>query len=181
MNNYHTFIIKIMSNCKDSNVDTKNKNIKSYLNDEMFNDHEEIDDVDYQGSNIEEHNFEDYVVTEDEIETNHREFFNVFLCYFKQINRRERNENMFSHIKHDEQYDFNTNKCIETFYEHIELYNKSNDTSKDILNLTSDGLLSYVLNINDKPLYTCNFLIPIIVYVSDLDWYNVNWSIWINS
>jgi hypothetical protein len=105
---------------------------------------------------------------------------NVFMTYFKRLYMRKKNETMFENIdasKVDE-----TNKCLEVFYEHMEIYNKSEYDDKDDLyeahsiNM-GDFEELYILNIDDKPELVCRHLIPILMYLSSIEWSEINWTI----
>lgn len=110
---------------------------------------------------------------------------NIFLCYFKQLYSREQKETMFDHI--DYKQENSTNRCMESMYEEILKFNISKDDDKDILYNPNDSSIEnididkcdelYSLYIKDEPKHVCKYLMPLVKYISTLNWASIEWAI----
>lgn len=149
----------------------------------IYCDPEQDSDSD-QDPDQEKININDYKFAEEENEFNsYVALLNIYTCYFKQLFRRQQDETMFDHL--DEKKD-STNKCMECLYDEIYKYNKSDEPDKnELYDLNEDNNLledfqskgSYVLYLNNTPLYVCKYLLPLLQYLTTIDWPNSNWSI----
>lgn len=108
-------------------------------------------------------------------------FLNVFLCYYKKLFNKEQNTSMFHDI--DNSHINSTNRCMELLYEEIYKFKSTDD--ENLLSLYEpDGIdineckELYVLTIDNKYNKVCQYILPLIKYVSDMDnWQDINWSI----
>jgi hypothetical protein len=110
------------------------------------------------------------------------DFVNVFLCYFKNLFQKNPEYNMFNDINFDD--DTSTNRCMEFMC--AELYKfkqlqQEDETINDIydpdtINIDATDEL-YVLEIDNKQHKVSRSLIPILKYVSGLDWTEIIWSV----
>lgn len=107
-------------------------------------------------------------------------FMNVFLCYYKQMFDKSKEVNMFSDVDYDN--DASTNRCMEMLYDEMFKYQNCEDEEALTILDPSDVNINkckelYVLVINNKQEKACQMLLPLIKYVSTLDWMNIDWSI----
>ncbi len=111
------------------------------------------------------------------------QFLNVFMCYYKHLFNKDNNTNMF----HDVDYglDNSTNRCMEFLYTEMHKYEEHEDNGRDdqitiyepcSVNLDEQDEL-YVLMVDNKQNKMCHTLLPLIKYVSTLDWSNMIWRI----
>lgn len=111
-------------------------------------------------------------------EDNYVNLLNVYLTYYKTLFNKNKSESLLDDINHDKIN--STNRGIEFLYGEMAKMKEDND--KDIIYKPGELKLEeceelYVLLIDNKQVYTCQLLLPLISYVSTLDWININWSI----
>ena len=83
-----------------------------------------------------------------------------------------------------------TNLCIETFYEHLLEYktlcqeHRNDNNQIELLDPKKiniedyEGIYNlYQLNIEDDTMYCCQSIIPLIQYLAELEWNNIDWTI----
>lgn len=135
---------------------------------EIDDDDQDIDVNDYE---IEEGGYDDFI-----------NLLNIYTCYFKQLFDKTQHENIFNGIDYEKSD--STNRCMEFLYEEIFKYNSSDDPNKDVLYGPDDNEIKleeckelYTLCIDDVPSLICKFLLPILKYLSNSDWLNINWYI----
>lgn len=157
--------------------------------DDIMNRILETNKEDYLEGNIVEEmedgpiNLEDYVLAEEEVEFGkYVNLLNIFNCYFKKLFERKESEHLFGNIN-PEQADA-TNKSLEFLYEEIFKFNNSLEEDKDILYDPDDDNLDinsckelYILCIDHAPVYVCKFLLPILQYLGEEDWLEMEWNI----
>lgn len=112
------------------------------------------------------------------------DMLNVFICYFKKFHNKQEKTNMFETIDYDN--DDSTNKCMEFLYEEMSKFNnyKDQDQDKDVLFDPNTNEIDikdvkelYMLMIDNKETLISKLLLPMIKYVSTIDWINTNWII----
>ena len=116
-------------------------------------------------------------------ETDEFEFMNVFLCYYKQLFHTDPKENMFSNIEYYKE--ISTSRSMEFLYSEMTKYkNFASIEDEEKIVLYEPGELNidecfelYLLMIDDKEVFVCQTLLPLIKYVATLDWLNIKWSI----
>ena len=151
-----------MNNNMDN--DMNNDNIQ-YINDDQ--NHDDYDDCDDN----------DKIYDENGID-----LLNIFLCYYRQLFQKNC-VNMFTGIDYDK--GGSTNRCMELLYEHVQKYKeaeKSNNIEKielfNVEDLDIDKCEElYQLNIDNKPKKISQLLLPIMLYLTTIDWTTINWSI----
>lgn len=110
-------------------------------------------------------------------------FFNVFMCYYKNLFGKEKNINMFHDIDYSK--DNSTNRCMEFFYSELHKYqeHENNGREEEITIYEPDSVdldkcdELYVLMIDNEQNKMCQTLLPLIKYVSTLDWLTMTWRI----
>jgi hypothetical protein len=107
---------------------------------------------------------------------------NVFICYYKQLYQVKQENHMFDGI--DSEKEDSTNRCIELMYEEIHKFQKSTDDDKDILFDPDDNTVNidlcielYVLYVDGNVKYVSKYMLPLLRYISDLDWATIEWSV----
>lgn len=120
---------------------------------------------------------------EDEVldlsETYELEYINILTAYYNKLVGKK--ENIFSDIDYDHLN--STNRCMEYIYNHVLKFNECVDEDKkdlvhykDICNIEEFENF-FILSINDVNLYGCELLLPLIMYLSTVDWENLIWDI----
>lgn len=153
--------------------DIMNKIIETNKEDDVFD--EENKDIPF--------NIDDYKLADEEIEFGkHINLLNIFTCYYKKLFERKEHEHMFEGT--NPEIRDSTNRCIEFLYEEIFKFNKSDEEDKDVLYEPDDDNLDinkckelYILCIDNSPVLVCKFLLPILQYLGEQDWLNIEWSI----
>lgn len=128
-------------------------------------------------------NLEDYILADEEIEFGkHINLLNIFNCYFKKLFEKKESDHLFGGIDIDK--DDSTNKSLEFLYEEIFKFNKSIEEDKDILYDPDDDNLDinkckelYILCIDHAPVYVCKLLLPLLQYLGEQDWLEMEWNI----
>jgi hypothetical protein len=110
------------------------------------------------------------------METNYTDILNVFIKYYNTINGTS--NNLFSNIGTYE----DTNDMMEELFDHVSMFNESDEETKKLYNLSSIILDEYDhlygLKIDEKIICVCELLFPILVYVvREIDWTQVPWKI----
>ena len=131
----------------------------------------------------EEININDYIVAEEDIEYGtYVSLLNIFTCYFKQLFRRKQDETIFDHVDYDRKN--STNKCMEFLYDEINKFNDSKEEDKATLYSPDDPSVDinncnelYSLYIKNEPKYVCKYLLPIVQYLTTIEWHTVTWAI----
>ena len=110
------------------------------------------------------------------------DLLNVFTCYYKQLYQLKQEAYMFEGI--DSEKKDSTNRCVELLYEEIYKFQISTNEDKDVLYSPDDESINYdnsieifVLYVSGEPIYATQFMLPLLRYVSELDWINLEWSI----
>ena len=148
-------------------------NIINDINNNTFDDDNDLLDIDIN----------DYKITDDEDDyIKYVNLLNVYNCYFKQVHEKKKESTLFDDIDYEK--DEATNKCMEFLYEEIIKFNKSIEEDKDLLYNPNDPEVDiniwkemYVLYIESEQKYTCKYILPLLQFVSTLDWTNLIWNI----
>ena len=149
--------------------------VNSDINDILNNDDDYIID-----ENID---INEYIPANDELEyTKFVDILNIFNCYYKQLNEKNQESTLFDNIDFDKQD--STNKCLEFLYDEMNKFNKSHEQDKDILYEPHDKEVDiekwkemYVLYIESNPKYVCKYLLPLLQYLVEKEWFQINWNI----
>lgn len=148
---------------------------------------------DYFNNNVQEQEQEEKQESDSEFDINDYEvpieeskeqgqvaLLNIFLIYYRQLFNKESPISMFDEI--DPEIDDSTNRCLELFYEEIMKLKEEPDENN--LNLYDPKELNidecselYGMYIDNKLMKVCKYVIPIIEYLSTVDWLTINWSI----
>lgn len=157
-----------------------NNNFKT-INEILVNTQVDADDeIEENEENI---NIDDYIQDPEEKDfVKLTDLLNIYNCYFKQLHQRKQEGTLFDDINYDNEY--STNKCLEFLYEELFKYNKSNEDDKDILYQPIDKEIDiekwqemYGLYIDNEQQYICKFMLPLLHYLTTLNWSKINWSI----
>jgi len=104
---------------------------------------------------------------------------NIALTYFKQLSMKPRNTNMFYNIDYED--DSSTNHVMEFLC--TEMYKYGQVFYSDKIKLFEPGQLDiekcdelYQLNLRKKKIQSQR-LLSLFIYLSKLDWLNIEWSI----
>lgn len=119
---------------------------------------------------------EEYEVKMDEFDSFN--LLNVYLYYFKQLFQKNNSQNMFDEINCDEPN--STNRCLEFLYDEIRKCNENVDKTaiSEECNFNIDECDElYLLKINGESDKYCQYLLPLLKIVAEIDWTNVEWSI----
>lgn len=107
---------------------------------------------------------------------------NIYLVYFKKLFNKKESYKLFEDIKDED--DENTNRCMELLYEDMLKFNSSDVQDKDLLYYPDDEDLNidlceelYTLQIDNKPVFSCKFLLPLVRYLAEKEWTSINWLI----
>lgn len=130
-----------------------------------------------------EFDIKDFKLADEEIEfSKYMNLINIFNCYFKKLFERKESDHMFEGINLEDSD--STNRCLEFLYEEVFKFNNSNDEDKDTLYDPDDDQLDinkcnelYILCIDHSPVYVCKFLLPLLQYLGEQDWLEIDWSI----
>jgi len=111
----------------------------------------------------------------------YNDFINVFLSYYKKLFNKKENATGFDGINFSK--DNSTNKWMELFMEHIQKYKNANGNLATIYPMSTteidinDCEELYLLDIDNEDKKICKLLIPLIKYLADKDWTNLQWTI----
>lgn len=110
------------------------------------------------------------------------DLFNVFTCYYKQLYQVKQEASMLDGTDADK--NDSTNRCIELFYEEIHKFRISDDPNKDVVYSPDDEDIDYdnsneifVVHMNSEPTYATKYMLPLLRYISELNWLEIDWSI----
>jgi hypothetical protein len=122
------------------------------------------------------------ITTEELYDENGIDFLNIFLIYYKQLFNTKMDVNMFDQIDYTKQN--STNRCMELLCEHQQKHEEcKNNDRKAIYELSlwpyaiDDCEELYQLNITGYPSLVCEYLVPLIMYLTTQEWTIVEWSI----
>lgn len=106
------------------------------------------------------------------------EIINVYIKYFNTYHNT--NTNLFTNIDHNDLT--STNVQLEKLYEHIYLYNNTEQIYRKIINPSEIDVKDiqdiYILIIDDHIISVCHLLFPLLEYVATkIDWKKINWKI----
>jgi len=109
-------------------------------------------------------------------------FLNVFMCYFKKLFNREQDQNMFNNINYTK---FNsTNRPMELLFEEVQKFNVAEKNYPMKIKIFDPHQIDinkcqelYILVIDNKQYKVCQTLIPLLYFVSELEWTKINWRI----
>lgn len=128
---------------------------------------------------------EEYIKHSDELEYgSYTNLLNVFMVYYKRLFQKDHKTTMFHDIDYDKEN--STNRGMELFYDELMKYNskKSNEdlvAIYDFDEMEGDNCVElYKLTIHkgDQMVeYGCQFLIPLISFLSENSWTKVEWFI----
>jgi hypothetical protein len=159
---------------KLNNVYVK-ENDKSSSGEEEYNiDENEININEYEPA-------DQYEGTVENEFKNYVNVINIFTCYYKQTFNINQKITIFDDIPFDDKTA--TNKCMEFIFGEIYRYEKSNIFDKDVLYNPDDDINMetykelYCLMIDSEPVYISPFVLPLISYLANMEWININWSI----
>lgn len=126
---------------------------------------------------IDDLNIEEYIIDENEVY--YTNLFNIFMVHYKNIYNKEMKDNLFTNINFEEKS--STNQGMELLYEYIYEYKTFDNNYKKIYNVNddmSDFEEYYSLILNNKILYLCPIVFPLLLYINDnLIWDKDNWKI----
>lgn len=108
------------------------------------------------------------------------ELLNIYLCYYKKLYKTNPNNHMFENINFD--HDDSTNRCLENLYSEIQKFKNSTNPNSNILFEPSDIDIKnhkelYALYIDEKIIYIALYLLPLLKYISTIEWQTKNWNI----
>lgn len=125
----------------------------------------------------------DFILNENEkneefeydIPNNEMDILNILLVHFNRLNGKI--ENLFDKIDYEKLN--STNRQLEFIYDNMEKLKESNENDKLLISENDVNNLDkiYILYINDKIIYGCKLLIPLISYLTTIDWTNCIWDI----
>lgn len=113
--------------------------------------------------------------------SNSFELLNAFTIYFKKLHNTPDNFGMLSDVK--DEYD--TNKCMETFYDELLCYKKSPDNTINNIYEYDNNVIDiekvqelYLLEINNEPKKLAISIITMLAYLITIsDWQSLDWKI----
>lgn len=110
-----------------------------------------------------------------DIPNNEMDILNILLVHFNRLNGKI--ENLFDKIDYEKLN--STNRQLEFIYDNMEKLKESNENDKLLISENDVNNLNkiYILYINDKIIYGCKLLIPLITYLTTIDWTNCLWDI----
>lgn len=108
------------------------------------------------------------------------DFLNVYMIYYKKLFNVNPNTNMFTGVDYNELD--STNRSMEYLYDHMNRFNEATGTDKDLICEPDDLDPSkcseiYLLMVDGTPVKTCQLLIPLLSYISTLEWNNIEWTV----
>lgn len=157
----------------------------SRANDGSFSSHLSVQEEEEEEDDEEQEeiNIEDYLPAPEENEYgNFVNLLNIFTCYYKKLFSKKETSSIFEGVDY-ERID-STNRYMEFLYEEISKYNKSTIEDKDVLYDPEDNDIDinkcselYALYIDNEIKYVSKFLLPLLHYLSEMKWLEVEWSI----
>lgn len=108
------------------------------------------------------------------------DMLNLWTIYFRQFYCSE-NRDVFNSVNQDDPTA--TNLYMEKFYDAIYKLSKSTSPNRNILySMDQSPKLDsvddlYLLYIDSEPMYTCEYLIPLLKYLTGIEWESKSWSI----
>jgi hypothetical protein len=109
-------------------------------------------------------------------------FLNCFLCYYKNLFNTKKETTMFDDIDYTKEN--STNRQMEFIFNELEKFADAQEhtpektTLMDIKEINLDSVDElYVLVINNKQEKMCQLLVPLIEYIAEKEWLEVDWSI----
>lgn len=139
--------------------------------------------IDPDDSEIDNFNPEDYVLADEEqlqSVTKYVKLMNIFTVYFRELFNKDPSLNIFQGVDYNKLD--STNRQMELFYEYLMAY-KENQHNDDLVSIYAVEDLDinkckelYILKLNGDE-FGCQFIIPLISYLSEQDWQNSEWSI----
>ena len=129
----------------------------------------------------EDETMDNYIIPEDDVDVNqYVNTINVFTVYFKKLFEKSPNYHMFSDIDYNKEQ--STNRCMEYLYEEMtKLKLEKLDTKKEVYEVGGLDINNckemYMLYINNIPVKVCEYLLPLIYYIGELDWWDIDWII----
>ena len=131
----------------------------------------------------EEINIDDYVPAPEETEYgNFVNLLNIFTCHYKKLFAKKESLKIFDGVDYEKLN--STNRYMEFLYEEIFKFNKSTIEDKDVLYDPENDEIDinkcielYALYVNNEIVYVCKFLLPLLHYLSEVKWLEVEWSI----
>lgn len=140
-------------------------------------------DHDDQDQEIDDFNPNDYILADEEqLEsvTKYVKLMNIFTVYFRELFNKDPSLNIFQGVDYNKLD--STNRQMELFYEYLITY-KENQHNDDLVSIYSIEDIDinkckelYILKFKEEE-YGCQFIIPLISYLSEQDWQNSEWSI----
>lgn len=117
------------------------------------------------------------------MEGKYDDLMNVYVKYYNTTvdpkpDGTPNNHHMFENIDYNKEE--STNNIMECFYEEMLKHATSKDEDKVIYEYDVEHYHAnnkYILLINDSPNKSCNLILPLLSYVSTIDWINTNWII----
>jgi hypothetical protein len=158
-------ISKLLKLAQES-VDTSYEDLTNYINETQEEEETENED-------------ETEISAEQTILVN---MSNIYLSYFKNLYNKKQSYKLFDELNDND--DESTNRCMELFYEDMLKFESSDDPEKnDLFPSDSDEIDInecddlYALYIDNKHVYSCKFIMPIIKQLAMNDWDTKNWTI----
>jgi len=115
----------------------------------------------------------------------HTDFFNIFLCYYKKLYEKKETTHFFDGVNSQEQN--STNRCMELLFEQIADYKENShnlhkqniyDPDDPELKKFSSEESIYTLAIDSDNKKISGSIIPLITYLTELDWRQLNWNLY---
>lgn len=106
------------------------------------------------------------------------ELMNVFMCHFRRVFNRP--GSMLSELRHEEEDD--TTRAMEMLYEEMHKFKTAECEDRDVIYDPADVDASqcdelYVLVIDNRQEKACKRLVPLLKYVTTLQWITIDWHI----
>ena len=126
-------------------------------------------------------NPDDYILADEEEHLGkYVKLMNIFTVYFRELFKKDPSLNIFQGVDYNKLD--STNRQMELFYEYLMKY-KENQHDDDLISIYPVEDLDinkcrelYILKFNDQE-YGCQFIIPLISYLSEQEWQTSQWSI----
>lgn len=142
-----------------------------------------MNNLEFDDDNDDNHeiNEDEYILADEENKVGkYVNLMNIFTVYFRELFNKDPSLNIFQGVDYNKLD--STNRQMELFYEYLIKY-KENQHDDDLVSIYSVEDLDinkckelYILKFNGKE-YGCQFIIPLISYLSEQDWKTATWSI----
>ena len=140
-----------------------------------------MNDLEFDDLETDDFNSDDYILADEEHNLGkYVELMNIFTIHFRDLFKKDPTLNIFQGVDYNKLD--STNRQMELFYEYLMSYkeNQHNDDRISIYPVEDIDINKckelYILKFKDQE-YACQFIIPLLSYLSEQDYKSDQWSI----